>query len=389
MPCLFIPNFDFEAHLGRLGRSIPDRIWFLAPLTAFLPGHDAVLVPEAPSPEIIAHHRDCGLTPPRFFARPELFQADQPSTLAKRVLNGRLIFPEFNELRFWGCPNIESPGNIQINDKSFLVPYKQKYVPNLNSTVITDPEKLRPRLSSAAPKNIVIKSCFGASAQGQWIFQPPFDNSIQNKILRLLTREKKIIVEQWMKRVEDFSLLFFRENGHIKFLGMTQQNIGPKGGYTGAVIQFSTPENEPLIAHCQPVLELINATNYTGPFGLDIFSFKTKNRKLWTVSEINGRHSFGEIALRFKTFLPIEGIGRFCIQRIKNAVSANELLTRLKKAGLLYKNKPRTGVMLLLLNAQKEHISFFISAKSHQELRQITLHTFMTIGIKTLKTGDY
>ncbi len=153
---------------------------------------------------------------------------------------------------------------------------------------------------------LVAKAPYGTAGRGFKLIDKA--SSMQNVLSwceQILKTQKTIIVEPWVERKKDFSILFDYKEGECKTIGVTEMIINKQGGYKGCWLNVDGLDElvsgnlfnkinqllrDEFKAHVNALKSL--------PFSLDGFVFKDCDHKsaLRVISEFNFRMSMGRVA---------------------------------------------------------------------------------------------
>lgn len=147
---------------------------------------------------------------------------------------------------------------------------------------------------SELEENFLYKEPFSLSGMGHYTF--PKDE----KRLRKIIQKKKIIKEEKLNRILDFSTLFNRKERLWTYLNRVDEYFQYKGTLIGPK-EYSPPQKVKEL-YKKAIEEVLNYTgNYNGIFSVDSFLYQNENEIfLQPVSEINMRKTMGYCALKIK-----------------------------------------------------------------------------------------
>jgi len=159
---------------------------------------------------------------------------------------------------------------------------------------------------------------------------------------RILKEHGGVVVEPWLERVLDFSVLYEKDtNGKVKFKGMTEMENDAVGRFLGTkvypkwgsglpseVTEFLFREAKMMQWYRELIPEALAELlpDYTGPLGVDAMVYRRADGSLALrhVIELNVRMTMGRIALELLKKSPQGRSGRLRILR-KKKLSGDEL----------------------------------------------------------------
>ncbi len=168
----------------------------------------------------------------------------------------------------------------------------------------------RPKILSPDFRDWVAKELYGAAGRGMRRFDAETASSLPEKIY---------LIEPWVEKLHEFSLLFHRrpkEEGGLRFLGTVRQQTNAQGQWLsssslakpahGLVPEIARRMSQDIVPavrqHILPALEtLFEETDYEGPICLDSFYFKSGKEIKWQpVVEVNARWTMGRLAFHLR-----------------------------------------------------------------------------------------
>lgn len=213
-----------------------------------------------------------------------------------------------------------------IHDKAFAQRTACRHAldsPELQNLIhIFEPETLRDGVRAAREIECIVAS-WPEWARADFTLKPRLGSSGRGRVrglagkialaspetaLERLAARGGAILEPWFSRVQDFSVqLHIFETGAIEVLAVLCQDLTPAGlyrGHRGIVTQKQEIRSggvfdEELIAKAMPLAREAFALGYTGPCGMDAFSYRdaeSGETKLRAVVEWNARFTMGTIA---------------------------------------------------------------------------------------------
>jgi len=187
----------------------------------------------------------------------------------------------------------------------------------------------RERISCELQLNTVLKDPFGTAGMGQLRLEPDraLSSSEQGWVCKVLANHGQMMVEPWVKDVDDYSaLLMVPRGGSSKaVISTTRFFTDLRGQYTGTLLGKMTAGMEPerrrdleYETHGLSIRKLIPLAGkeaarwlaeqgYFGPAGLDMYTYRLPGhgakRFLKPAGEINYRYTMGHVAHRLEQFL--------------------------------------------------------------------------------------
>jgi hypothetical protein len=149
----------------------------------------------------------------------------------------------------------------------------------------------------------VLKTCFGASAQGHLICDSLHLPKIKKFLRQEWDKERPVIAEPWHQRLLDFSTqwLISRE-GEVRYLGVTICENEALGSYRGTIVGDPVvifgkyyPFLQQHLEKAEKVVNEIKNLGYFGNLGIDAMIYKGPS--LQPIVEINARKTMGFVAL--------------------------------------------------------------------------------------------
>ena len=241
-----------------------------------------------------------------------------------------------------------SPGVVErVHDKAFAldVARRQRLVPSeleetsiaLESSLLAEPERAVRHIQSLvtawpdwAKRSFTLKPRHGSSGRGRvGCTNGQVDTPALRGALPRLALRGGAILEPWLERRCDLSAqMHVQPNGDVTLLGTLEQRVSPAGGYLGHAgfidargrIHAGPPHDEDLREPAATTARAAAELGYTGPCGIDAFSFLDRQRRetLRPLCEFNARFTLGWVVIGLlKRALPLirEGIGILAEQR--------------------------------------------------------------------------
>lgn len=156
----------------------------------------------------------------------------------------------------------------------------------------------------------VIKTAFGFSGRGSYIFDSPLlPPKVENELVKELENGHLLIGQPWVKRIFDFSTQWvIHESKKIDYLGATLLENTPSGGYLRTVIgDLRTlfgdyyPFLKEHLEKVKIVLDRMAHEGYYGSLGIDAMVYQNPHNEneilLHPIVEINLRKTMGWLAL--------------------------------------------------------------------------------------------
>jgi hypothetical protein len=262
--------------------------------------------------------------------------------------------------------------NSKITSTNFAI---EKNLCHPKTQIITDLNQIK----DLEEIDYVLKNPNLMSGKGFYKFKGPhFSN-------QALTWAKKqiittpIIFEPWLSKKQDFSsYIFFQENRIETYFNFSNE----QGNYKGTVV-YENPTStferlEEIGINLDYYLNFINtvSTFYTelgalDGMSVDSFTYEEEGgNRVYLLSEVNYRKTMGWIALKLKKFLPIDGIGQFYIKKREKQFSNFDSYKK-NFSDHLYQKNQKEGILLLSPH-QNQFLTFFIVAKTEQQLGYFT-----------------
>jgi hypothetical protein len=160
---------------------------------------------------------------------------------------------------------------------------------------------------------VVFKAPFGTAGRGfKFLKSKELDLTLKKWAQNVLQNQGSIVVEPWVKRLNDFSLIFENREGKASFLSETKMIIDSRGGYKGCWVkanQQGSVLNEEYLDLLTKILtkRLFEKLKVIKNICFSVDGFTFFNHKdeiaLRPISEINFRYSMGRIAVELKKYL--------------------------------------------------------------------------------------
>jgi hypothetical protein len=153
----------------------------------------------------------------------------------------------------------------------------------------------------------VVKPCHGSAGSGFTIVtDAPSVMRAVDRSGSWFSKSVPVSVERWLDRIDDYSANFTVEENGLSSFTCQRAFIDPKGIFRGIDICTDFPlayESELRHAAGRAAEELL-AAGYTGPAGIDAFSWRDGDSVSFNpICEINARHTIGVIARSMKRIL--------------------------------------------------------------------------------------
>ncbi len=181
----------------------------------------------------------------------------------------------------------------------------------------------------------VFKTPWSSSGRGLYpVLSEQFVARSEVWVKSRLKQQKELIVEPWLKKVQDFSFQFYiYSGGRIGFLGVNLFEAGAEGNFEREYIGSPQKDKYEEALKCLPgnwiqetkdmlfsVLEEQGyERDYCGPVGIDGIIFKDEMAKIKVhpCIEINFRHSMGLVNLELSKKIHSDAIGSWKISQFK------------------------------------------------------------------------
>ncbi|WP_246032102.1 hypothetical protein [Leptospira fluminis] len=165
------------------------------------------------------------------------------------------------------------------------------------------------RLQAPAFPLYVRKLEFGFSGRQEFLLPSDLGKPSKKDFFKI--RDVGSVLEPWMDRTQDFSLLFSAEKGSFRRIASTILLSNQKGKYSGTWLT-SEEESSWYSERMEPVLRNLSdfAPDYTGYGSIDSFTYRTIDgqEELRKVSEINFRWTMGRILWELCRKFPLSGV---------------------------------------------------------------------------------
>lgn len=165
------------------------------------------------------------------------------------------------------------------------------------------------RLQTPAFPLYVRKLEFGFSGRQEFLLPSDLGRPSKKDFFKI--RDVGSVLEPWMDRTQDFSLLFSAEKGSFRRIASTILLSNQKGKYSGTWLT-SEEESSWYSERMEPVLRNLSdfAPDYTGYGSIDSFTYRTidEQEELRKVSEINFRWTMGRILWELCRKFPLSGV---------------------------------------------------------------------------------
>lgn len=188
----------------------------------------------------------------------------------------------------------------EVNSKLFSHALeRQAGLQSAGATVVSSEEELI-RAAGALPGPWILKDPWGVSGRGQIRGQGKPDDATGRRARRLLARAEALLLEPLIGDVEEFSFHFdIKDDGRWSLLGACALLSSAEGTFRGLRPLSSTSEApEALRAGAEVAAGAAAHAGYFGPLSVDTlrgtYDGSTVERG---ILEINGRHTFGRLAL--------------------------------------------------------------------------------------------
>jgi uncharacterized ferritin-like protein (DUF455 family) len=162
---------------------------------------------------------------------------------------------------------------------------------------------------------LVVKAAFGAAGQMMRRFSADSAGSIRDWTAAALREHGTVILEPWLDKIHELSLLIDVEQKRARVLGHAQMLTTAGGQYIGTLFGRTTAYTAPevlrflygggqpdhwLNAVSSAVGNGLRKAGYLGPAGIDVFIFRDDagRLRLKPIVEINPRFTMGHVALR-------------------------------------------------------------------------------------------
>jgi len=189
--------------------------------------------------------------------------------------------------------------------------------PSVLGACVSSLEELREaarRIQREGTKEVFLKAPFGASGQANHRWQ---EGLVEPWASRTLQQQGRLLVEPFLERLFDFSVLYQREASGTRFLGFVRLENDSRG-------QFRAAQTGPRFCQGLPpslarflatsVLDYFRTTvpefldeapefaAYKGPIGIDSFVYgdSSSHLRLKPIVEINPRYTMGRVALELQ-----------------------------------------------------------------------------------------
>ncbi|EQA35195.1 hypothetical protein LEP1GSC047_1691 [Leptospira inadai serovar Lyme str. 10] len=146
----------------------------------------------------------------------------------------------------------------------------------------------------------VRKLDFGFSGRHEFVL--PVDLGFPSKKDFFKTRDTGSILEPWVDRIQDLSLLFSAQEGNFRLEAGTLLLSNSKGKYSGTWIAEAS-ETEQYLNQMKGILERLRefAPSYSGFGSIDSFIYREgSNLRLRKISEVNFRWTMGRVLLELQ-----------------------------------------------------------------------------------------
>ncbi len=181
----------------------------------------------------------------------------------------------------------------------------------------------------------VFKTPWSSSGRGLYTVQSEqFIARSEVWVRSRLKQQKELIVERWLKKVQDFSFQFYiHSDGDVDFLGVNYFEADEEGNFEKEYIGFPQNKNQKAVLKNLPVSwvtetkELLLETmrehafekHYCGPAGIDGVIFRDENEiiKVHPCIEINFRYNMGRLNLEIGKKLHADAVGVWKIKQFK------------------------------------------------------------------------
>lgn len=196
----------------------------------------------------------------------------------------------------------------KVNIKKRLVELETPY--NVGS-IVNSTDEISTLLAANKESSFVIKSPFSTSARSR--IKIDASKAISEHQIAWLEKNfslhKQLVIEPWLKKCFDYSLLFKRQAKRLKYLGhsffFTDSRGQYKGHYLGNKNYFDIDlralHSLDAISHSRKLVEsILNSNDYEGHLGADGLIFQNHGQKLFALVEINPRYTMGHIALQLE-----------------------------------------------------------------------------------------
>ncbi len=248
----------------------------------------------------------------------------KPHLLLPQQLMEKTIRNEYQEIEEWGQISRWEPGTGFVIDPKLLANSKKlssKLHQNVWRKEIGNEEFFSFHISKLEDWNLLSQQESKLlQSYDKFILKPEFGFAGNSRLcygkdLHLIVPDhlgrwkEGFILEPWVPRTKDFSLLFSSENGTIRLDGGTVLLSDPKGKYAGTWIgKFGEIEN--YLSIMDKILPSASSfsENYTGFATIDSFFFQDGSTEtLRKVSEINFRWTMGRLVWELRKEFPKTG----------------------------------------------------------------------------------
>ncbi|NLR92692.1 hypothetical protein [Flammeovirga agarivorans] len=197
---------------------------------------------------------------------------------------------------------------LELNYQSFIET-------NMIGRFISEKEQVISELKDLLRSNsngVVLKLPYSASGRGLMKLQKPeMNSSIESWIASGLQTQESILIEPWLDKIMDFSLLFEITSNNVEWLGGTAFSTHGTGQYDGAhlgdfINKIPSRLHESVDFLIQEYKKLLYKSEYarlhTGKIGVDCMVVKDQkgHLKIHPCVEINPRHTMGHVTLALK-----------------------------------------------------------------------------------------
>ncbi|EQA45743.1 hypothetical protein LEP1GSC050_3108 [Leptospira broomii serovar Hurstbridge str. 5399] len=153
----------------------------------------------------------------------------------------------------------------------------------------------------------VRKLDFGFSGRHEFVLPADLGSSSKKDFFK--TRNTGSILEPWVDRIQDFSLLFSAQKGDFRLEASTLLLSNSKGKYSGTWIAEAS-ETEQYLNQMEGILERLRefAPAYSGFGSIDSFIYREgSNLRLRKISEVNFRWTMGRVLRELQKKFPLPG----------------------------------------------------------------------------------
>jgi hypothetical protein len=222
----------------------------------------------------------------------------------------------------------------------FLAKVKSKakslnYISIPYSPFVVDSMEEIERWMSVNTPPYVFKTPWSSSGRGLYpVLSDEFVKRSEVWVRSRLKQQKELIVEPWLKKIQDFSFQFYiHSDGEIDFLGVNYFEADEEGNFEKEYIGFPQNKNQKAVLKNLPVSwvtetkELLLETirehafekHYCGPVGIDGVIFRDENEiiKVHPCIEINFRYNMGRLNLEIEKKLQADAVGVWKIKQFK------------------------------------------------------------------------